>query len=97
MPSSLVLPGGQTLDKLFGHDQKCNVLYGLEPCPNRAQWKVIMACCGGSDFLCNECFADASDDSKPRESDPTKWFACGMCGKSHRRWRDGISEARRMR
>lgn len=84
------------LDHLFGHDQKCQVLYGLTPCENRAQWKVIMACCGASDFMCADCFADASDDTPSPEKLGTNWFACGGCGKSHKSWKDGVREVRKL-
>lgn len=89
MTSSLILPKNYptTSDKL------CQVLYGLEHCGNPAKWKIIMTCCGGSDFLCHDCLQDVSQTEPSARPD---YFACGLCGKTHHSWRRGVKEVSRI-
>lgn len=107
MSALISAPDTAHFEKLFAEDLTCRVVYGTVACGNPAQWKIIMACCGGSDFLCAECFYDMStkrpEISKmhqgrllmPPMAD-TGYFGCSLCRKVHPTWAAAVKESIRI-
>lgn len=91
--SALILPGKTAVEDLLKKPLLCQVLYGLEHCDKPATWKVVMACCGGSDFLCEQCMVDAA---KTAPNQPNDYFGCGLCGVTHHSWKRGVKEVMRI-
>ncbi len=65
MSKLITAPDTETLTKLFNEGLTCRVSYGTEVCGKPAQWKIIMSCCGASDFMCSECYQDAKASDAP--------------------------------
>jgi hypothetical protein len=84
-------PDTANLEKLFQGDLKCKVTYGTQVCGKPAHWKVILKCCGVSEFYCPECY-----QSMATTPDLTSWFECSHCHTTTRRWNDICREASRM-
>jgi hypothetical protein len=87
-------PDTSSLEKLFKGDITCKVTYGTEVCGKPAQWKIIMACCGASDFFCAECFQEAAT-TKPL-FDVADYFMCSSCHKTHHTWSQAVKEQHRI-
>lgn len=102
--STIYAPDTQKLEKLFLGDLTCKMVYGTVVCGAPAQWKVIMACCDGSDFFCAECFVECSRPPLPRgtvlkapgflltDAEPG-YFGCSLCHTVHKSWKDAVKES----
>jgi hypothetical protein len=107
MSKLITAPDTERLEKLFKDDLTCRMVYGLEVCGAPAQYKIIMACCGGSDFLCAECLAEASRPQMPRGTllkspfmtvtdEDRGYFGCGLCSTMHQSWKAAVKETIRL-
>lgn len=100
-------PDAAAFEKLFKGELTCQMVYGLAECGAPAQWKVLMSCCGGTDFFCGECFVDAATPQLPRGTlikTPIKtltdqepgYFGCRHCNTVHRTWKEAVKESSRI-
>lgn len=103
MAQLITAPDTEAFERLFKDGLTCKMAYGNEVCGKPAQWKVIMACCGASDFFCAECFTDAATPQLPRGTlIKTPWktvtdqapgyFGCSHCLKVHDTFAQAVKE-----
>jgi hypothetical protein len=93
MSAIITAPDTEHWEKLFKDGLTCRATYGLEICGAPAQWKIIMSCCGASDFMCAECFAEAQKFAPPTKAD---YFGCSSCSKLHPTWNAAVKESYRI-
>jgi hypothetical protein len=80
-----------SLDRLFANNVPCRAQYGAQRCGNKAKWKIIMSCCGFSDFLCDDCLANAQNTDKKLPS-WNDYIGCEGCAKLHPTWTSAVKE-----
>lgn len=87
----LTRPTPVSIAKVGRERKQCTVDYGSQKCGKPAKWRVVMACCGHNDFLCNPCLEMGQHGPahpKPGED----YYGCEGCSTLHPTWKSAVKE-----